>query len=73
MLLIGIISGTYSSIAIASQVLVDWEHHDSGTVHSSLPGASRPSPPIPASGRHTLFSTPAGGLIAGSGSSGRSR
>ena len=29
-LLIGIISGTYSSIAIASQVLVEWEHHDPG-------------------------------------------
>ena len=29
-LLIGIISGTYSSIAIASQVLVEWEHHNPG-------------------------------------------
>src|SRR5207248_2895497 len=29
-LLIGIISGTYSSIAIASQVLVEWERHDPG-------------------------------------------
>lgn len=29
-LLIGIISGTYSSIAIASQLLVEWEHHNPG-------------------------------------------
>src|SRR5947199_82310 len=29
-LLIGIVSGTYSSIAIASQVLVEWEHHNPG-------------------------------------------
>jgi preprotein translocase subunit SecF len=29
-LLIGIVSGTYSSIAIASQLLVEWEHHNPG-------------------------------------------
>jgi preprotein translocase subunit SecF len=46
-LLIGIISGTYSSIAIASQVLVDWEHHDPGPyIHRFLArlGLHRRSP-----------------------------
>jgi len=33
-LLIGIISGTYSSIAIASQLLVEWEKHDPGAFFS---------------------------------------
>jgi len=58
-LLIGIISGTYSSIAIASQVLVDWEHHDPGPyIHRFLarlglhrrsprPAVTRPAPRQP--------------------------
>ena len=48
-LLIGIISGTYSSIAIASQVLVEWERHDPGPYVRRLLariGIRRPTPKV---------------------------
>lgn len=58
-LLIGIISGTYSSIAIASQLLVEWNNHDPGRYVSRYlgrfgirrprpkPAAARPAPRQP--------------------------
>ena len=44
-LLIGIISGTYSSIAIASQVLVVWENNDFGRFWRRLTGRKREEAP----------------------------
>ena len=38
-LLVGLISGTYSSIAIASQVLVSWESGEIGPCHATLQAA----------------------------------
>ena len=48
-LLIGIVSGTYSSIAIAAQILVAWENNDIGKFWRRITGKSRTEPaPEPA-------------------------
>ncbi len=43
-LLVGIISGTYSSIAIASQILVVWENNDLGRFWRRIRGQRAPEP-----------------------------
>jgi preprotein translocase subunit SecF len=43
-LLVGLISGTYSSIAIAAQVLVVWENGDIGKFFRRITG--RGAPPV---------------------------
>jgi preprotein translocase subunit SecF len=42
-LLVGIISGTYSSIGVASQLLVAWENNDIGKFFRRITGRSAPS------------------------------
>jgi len=41
-LLVGIISGTYSSIGVASQLLVAWENGDFGRFFRRLIGRKQP-------------------------------
>lgn len=45
-LLVGIVSGTYSSIAIASQLLVAWERNDIGRFWRRLRGQKPPAEPV---------------------------
>ncbi len=46
-LLVGIVSGTYSSIAIASQLLVAWENNDIGKFMRKVFGRRRDPAPMP--------------------------